>query len=150
MSSSTTTPYLTPGLPKPAPMRDGLDAPFWAALREERLELQRCNGCGKFQWGAEYVCHRCHSFDLGYAETPAEGILYSHERIWHPVHPAMAAQGPYVVALVVLPQADDVRIIGNLLGDPMQELRIGAKVEGVFEHHAEDDPPHTLLQWRYA
>ena len=23
------------------------------------------------------------------------------------------------------------------------------RVEAVFEHHAEADPPHTLLQWRY-
>jgi hypothetical protein len=41
-----------------------------------------------------------------------------------------------------------VRMIGNLLGDPMQEIVIGAAVEGAFEHHHEADPPYSLLQWR--
>jgi hypothetical protein len=32
----------------------------------------------------------------------------------------------------------------------MAEVRIGAEVEGVFEHHPQAKPPFTLLQWRYA
>ena len=66
------------------------------------------------------------------------------------MHPALAEQGPYVIVLVELPHADSVRLIGNLLGDPMQPLEIGAAVSGVFEHHAGDDPAHTLLQWVVA
>lgn len=141
------TPYLLPGLAKPVATSDGLDAPFWDGLKEGKLLLQHCNGCGQFQWGPEWVCHRCHSFDLTYQETPAEGVLYSHQRIWHPVHPALTEQGPYIVALVELPAADNVRIVGNLIGDPLQPLEIGAAVRGVFEHHPDDDPAHTLLQW---
>ena len=144
----TTTPYLRPGLPVPAPSPDGLDAPFWDGLRDERLLLQRCRSCHRWQWGPEWVCHRCRSFDVGYEETDPAGIIYSHQRIWHPVHPALAEQGPYVVVLVELPRADGVRLVGNLLGDPHQELRIGAAVRGVFEHHLDDDPAHTLLQWQ--
>jgi hypothetical protein len=41
-------------------------------------------------------------------------------------------------------------MLGNLLGDPKEEVRMGAAVEGVFEHHPQADPPFTLLQWRYA
>jgi uncharacterized OB-fold protein len=143
----TDAPYLNVGLPRPAPLADGLDAPFWAGLREERLLLQRCNSCEGWQWGPEYVCHRCRSFDLRFEETRPAGVLYSHERVWHPVHPALAEQGPYIVALVELPDADNVRIIGNLLGDPHQPLEIGCAVEAVFEHHNDDDSPYTLLQW---
>ena len=142
--------YLRPGLPAPVPMPDGLDAPFWEGLDQDRLLLQRCNACDGWQWGPEWCCHRCHSFDLRYEETPAEGVIYSHERVWHPVHPALAEQGPYVVVLVELPQADGVRIVGNLLGDPQQTLTIGAPVVGVFEHHRDADVPHTLLQWVVA
>jgi len=146
----TDTPYLNVGLAKPRPSPDGLDAPFWHGLREERLLLQRCNSCERWQWGPEFVCHRCHSFDLRYEEARAEGVLYSHERVWHPVHPALADQGPYIVALVELPHADNVRIIGNLLGDPRQILEIGRPVRAVFEHHNDDESPHTLLQWEVA
>ncbi len=148
MSSSTDTPYLLPGLAKPAPSPDGLDAPFWEGLQQERLLLQRCASCHGWQWGPEWVCHRYHSFQLHYEETAPEGILYSHQRIWHPVHPALVEQGPYIIALIELPEAGNVRVVGNLVGDPHQDLIIGSPVEAVFEHHTEADAPHTLLQWQ--
>jgi uncharacterized OB-fold protein len=48
--------------------------------------------------------------------------------------------------LVELPDANNLRIAGNLLGDPHQEVEIGAPVEAVFEDHKERG--YTLLQWR--
>jgi uncharacterized OB-fold protein len=44
--------------------------------------------------------------------------------------------------------ADNVRMIGNLLGDPHQDVSIGAPVEAVFEAHDEAKPPFTLVHWR--
>ncbi|MFT5268063.1 MAG: putative OB-fold protein [Acidimicrobiales bacterium] len=140
--------YLAAGLPAPMPARDGLDAPFWQGLAEEKLLLQRCQSCQRWQWGAEWVCHQCRSFDLTFEETEATGIIYSHQRVWHPVHPALADQGAFVIVLVELAHADNVRMVGNLLGDPMQDLEIGATVTGVYEHHADNDPNFTLLQWQ--
>ncbi len=145
--SNATPSYLGPGLAKPTPIRDGLDGPFWQGLQESRLLLPRCGSCRHWQWGPEYVCHRCHSFDLPYEAVAAKGVIYSHQRVWHPVHPALTEQGPYVVVLVELPHADGVRLVGNLLGDPMQPLRIGAAVTGVFEHHPSETSPYSLLQW---
>ncbi len=52
--------------------------------------------------------------------------------------------------LVELPDAGNVRMLGNLLGDPKQEVKIGADVEAVFEHHADAQPPFTLVQWKLA
>lgn len=139
--------YLGPGLPAPTPARDQLDAPFWQGLRDDKLLLQRCQACERWQWGPEWVCHRCRSFDLAFEETEATGIIYSHQRVWHPVHPALRDRGPFVIVLVELPHADKVRLVGNLLGDAMQSLDIGATVSGVFEHHLDNDPPFSLLQW---
>jgi uncharacterized OB-fold protein len=144
--TSTTRPYLNPGLPAPQP--GVLDAPYWDGLRAERLLLQRCKACERFQWGPEWICHRCLRFELEFSEVEARGVIYSHQRVWHPVHPALAAQGPYVIVLVELPHADGVRLVGNLLGDPQQKLVIGAALEGVFEHHPAHAPPFSLLQWR--
>ena len=53
-----------------------------------------------------------------------------------------------MVVLVELPQAGDVRMIGNLLGDAEQPVPIGAEVEPVFEDHDDVDTPYTLVQWR--
>ena len=46
--------------------------------------------------------------------------------------------------------ADNIRMVGNLLGDPTQAVTIGAAVEAVFEPHDEATPPYTLVQWRIA
>lgn len=140
--------YLSPGLPAPAPTRDGLDAPFWDALREERLVAQRCEDCGRWQWGPEWICHRCLGDRLRFDPLESGARIYSYERVWHPVHPALQEQGPYLVVLVEFPEADGIRMVGNLLGDPGQPVVIGAAVDPVFEHHPDADPPYTLLQWR--
>lgn len=139
--------YLAPGLPRPAASPDGLDAPFWDGLARDELHLQKCLDCGRFQWGPEWICHRCHGDHLTYEPVKPRGVIYSYERVWHPVHPALKEQGPYLIVLVALPHADDVRLVGNLLGDPRQAVTIGASVAGYFEHHLDVEPAFTLLHW---
>ncbi len=139
--------YLDKGLPQPVPAPDGLDEPYWRGLREEQLCLQRCGSCGGWQWGPEWTCHRCLSFELGFEAVEPTGVIYSYERVWHPVHPALVEQGPYVVVLVELPQADKLRLVGNSLGELVAPVEIGAEVRSVYEHHADAEPAFTLLQW---
>jgi len=142
--------YLPEGLPAPVAAPDGLDTPFWEGLANDQLVVQKCGGCGRFQWGPEWVCHRCHSLDMGWEAIDAHGVIYSHERVWHPVHPALREHGPYIVVLVEMPDADGIRFVGNLLGDPEQPLDIGTPVTAAFEHHPDNDPPFTLLQWHVS
>ena len=138
--------YLPAGLPAPRPQRDGLDKPYWDGLREAVLRVQRCASCGTWRWGPEWVCHSCHSFDTRWEEIAPRGRLYSWARSWHPVHPALREHGPYIFALIELPQAGNIRMVGNLLGDPLQKVEIGAEVVGAFEPHE----GYALLQWRRA
>ena len=142
--------YLPDGLPAPVAEVDGLSAPYWEALRNEKLMVQQCDDCGTYQFGPEWLCHNCHSFNMNWVEAEGKGTIYSWERAWHPVHPALRARDgePYIVVLVELAGSGGVRMIGNLLGDPMQEVQIGAEVEVVFEHHNEKDPAYTLAHWR--
>ena len=142
--------YLAQGLPQPVPAVDGLDAEFWQGLSHEKILLQHCCGCSRWQWGPEWICHRCHSEDLEFSDVPGAALIYSYERVWHPVHPALKEQGAYLVVLVEFPAADNVRLVGNLLGDAHQEVTIGSKVRPVFEHHKDSDPAFTLLQWQVS
>src|ERR1051325_9231870 len=141
--------YLPAGLPRPVPQADGLDVPYWEGAQRGELRVQRCRACRAWQWGPEWICHACLSFDLGWETIEGRGVIYSLERSWHPVHPALKDAGcswhpvhpalkdagPYVVVLVELPHAGNIRMIGNLLGDPRQDVVIGATVEAVFEAH---------------
>ena len=140
--------YLSPGLPIPVPEVDGLSTQYWEGVQKNELWVQRCNVCKGWQWGPEWICHHCRSFDMGWEKIEGKGKIYSWERAWHPVHPALKSHGPYIIVLVELPQYGNIRMIGNLLGDPHQTVTIGAAVEAVFEHHHDTTPPFTLVQWK--
>ena len=126
--------YLPEGMPIPVAQADGLDKPHWDGLQDGKLLIQKCGDCGTWQWGPEWICHQCLSFDLDWQAVPATngalaGLIYSWERSHHPVHPALKEAGPYLAVLVELPSAGNVRMLGNLLGDSMQEVKIGMAVE---------------------
>ena len=142
--------YLPEGLPAPSAGADGLSTPYWEGARQEKLIIQFCRGCDHWQWGPEWICHRCNSFDLDWREVEGRGVIYSYQRVWHPVHPALNGHGPYIAVLVELPAAGNVRMVGNLLGDPRQDVPIGAPVTAAFEHHAAASPPFSLVHWRLA
>ena len=139
-----------PGLRQPAPANDGLDAPFWEGTRAHELRVQRCSTCNIHQWGPEWMCHACHSLALDWVTVDPVGRIYSWQRPHHPVHRALSDRGPYIIVLVELPHADDIRMVGNLLGDPLQEIEIGAPVSVVFEDHDDGAPDFTLVQWEVA
>jgi uncharacterized protein len=136
---------LPEGLPAPRAAHDGLDRVFWEAARRHELVVQRCKDCETFQFGPEWICHKCRSSNLGWQRVSGRGRVYSWERVWHPVHPALKDACPYMVMLVELPDAGNVRMVGNLAGDPRADLPIGAAVEAVFEDHPEG---HSLVQWK--
>ena len=142
--------YLPEGLPIPTPEADGLSAPYWEGLRRGELLVQRCNGCQTWQWGPEWLCHKCHSFDLAWTAIEGRGRIFSWTRAWHPAHAALKERGPYVIVVVELPHAGNIRMLGNLLGDPRRDADIGAEVKAVFEHHNAAQPPFTLVQWQRA
>jgi uncharacterized OB-fold protein len=140
--------YLPTGLPIPVPERNGLSAPFWEGVRENVLKVQRNPKTGVYQWPPQWINHDDQTFDVEWVAVEPKGVIYSWTRVWHPVHPALKDAGPYIVVVVELPHAGKVRMLGNLLGDPRQEVVIGAPVEAVFEHHNDAEPPFTLVQWR--
>jgi uncharacterized OB-fold protein len=163
---------LPDGLPAPVPSPDGLDRPYWEGTRRHELWVQRCRACQAWQWGPEWICHACRSFDVGWGPVAPTGRVYSWERVWHPVHPVLADACPYTVVLVELPHAGGIRMVGNLVdnldgplvgplagnlvgnlagevdGHPAPPVTIGDQVTAVFEDHDTGAAPFTLVQWR--
>jgi uncharacterized OB-fold protein len=140
--------YLPEGLPIPVPELDQLSKPYWEGLLQGRLMVQCCSNCKSWQFGPEWICYQCHSFDLDWENVGPEGVIYSWERVWHPSHTVLKNHGPYIAVLVELPDAGGIRMVGNLLGDPLQDVQIGASVVGVFEAHTQATPPYGLLHWQ--
>lgn len=142
MASNVTSTYLPVGLP--GPDISDLDRAYWEAAREHRLVVQVCGPCGAAQWPPEEICSECHSTDRTWKQSSGKGTIFSWTRIWHPVHAALQARGPYIAVVVEL-EDFPVLMIGNLLGDAEQEVATGMRVEAAFE---ETTPEYTLVQWR--
>ena len=124
--------YLPDGLPIPVPGdRRTRHAATGRPRAAASLWSSAATRAARFQWGPEWICHQCLSFDIGWHKVSGKGRIYSWERAWHPVHPALKDHGPYIVVLVELPDAGNVRMLGNLLGDPKQEVLIGAVLSGL-------------------
>ena len=116
--------YLPNGLPAPVPENDGLDKPYWEATRARRADGPALQGLRHVRSGGRNgsATSACPSTS-DWHEVSGRGRIYSWERPWHPVHPALKGHGPYIVVLVELPDAGNVRMLGNLLGDPRQDVR---------------------------
>jgi uncharacterized OB-fold protein len=147
--------YLPAGLAVPVPMPDGTDAPYREGLLRHELLVQRCAACGTWQWPPEVICHKCRTFHPGWEPVQPAGTVFSWTRIWHSVHPVLDPAVPYLGVIVELSAAGGIRMVGNLLGDPLQPVRVGLPVAGVFEDHAAAGGDagaagYTLLQWRSA
>jgi uncharacterized OB-fold protein len=118
-------------VPRPVPDASPHSAPFWAAARQHRLVLQRCQACGAVQHYPRPWCTTCLSEDLGWIDSPGRGTVYSYTVIRRTAHPAFAPLVPYVYALVDLDEGP--RMTTNVVGCPVDEVAIGMRVRPRFE-----------------
>ena len=115
--------------PLPAVTEDG--APYWAAAREGRLELQRCSACKHWRFPPSVVCPKCLAFEHEWAPVSGRAVIYSFIVVHRPQHPGFAKDVPYNVALVELEEGP--RMHTNVVECANEALRIGMPVEVVFE-----------------
>lgn len=123
--------YLPEGMPSPHATLD--DAPFWQACQEQRLVIRHCESCHQFFHPPLPVCQKCGSSSLGWKPVSGRGTVYSYTVGHHAVHPSLKGHGPYNVAVVLLDDADDVRLVTNVVDAEPPTLRIGLPVAVCFE-----------------
>ena len=102
---------------------------FWDGVREHRLLIQRCGGCGALRHPPRPMCPECQSLAWDSVEASGRGTLYSFCIPPHPLLPWQKEE--YVVALVELDEG--TRLVSNLVGVDPAEARIGMPVRVVFE-----------------
>jgi uncharacterized OB-fold protein len=126
-----------------------LDATNRAWFTSGRLVVQVCAGCGTVQHPPEEICHTCGSMEFGERTVSPYGTVYSYTVAHYAVHKALADSTPYTVVLVSLDELPEVRVVGNLLDVPVEEVAIGLPVEADWEERSADDGEVILLpQWR--
>ena len=120
---------------------------WWQHCKRHELVIQRCTDCGTFRHSPLPVCYNCQSFDFEWHQVSGKGMVYSYIIVHSPAAGVLREKVPYNVVVVELPDAGDVRMIGNLLDCPNEEIRIGMPVEIAWEDINDDV---TLPQWQRA
>jgi hypothetical protein len=108
---------------------------FWQACNEGRLEMQKCDGCGKFRWIPAPLCTHCADDGFAWAPLSGHGKIITWTVITHPVHPAAVSKVPYVVVIVELDEQPGLRMVSNLVDVDVDAIEFDATVSVGFEEH---------------
>jgi uncharacterized OB-fold protein len=104
---------------------------FWTGGLEGELRFLRCGDCGYYVHPPSPVCPRCLSRRLAPEAVSGRATLHTFTVNHQPWYPGF--DPPYVVAVVELPEQEGLRLTTNLVGCPIEEVRIGMPVRVVFE-----------------
>ncbi|MDP2661541.1 MAG: Zn-ribbon domain-containing OB-fold protein, partial [Dehalococcoidia bacterium] len=115
--------------PLPAPSKDS--EAFWEGCKRHELLIQECLGCGKLRFYPRVVCPNCMSSDFEWRRASGKGTVYTFSVLYRGPTQAFKAECPYTLALVELDEG--VRMTSNIVGCRPDDVRIGMKVQGVFE-----------------
>jgi uncharacterized OB-fold protein len=113
-------------LPTPTPE----SKPYWKALREGRLLIQKCGRCGKLRHYPRPVCDACFGMEVEWIEASGRGSVHSWTETHHAFLPAFERDLPYILVTVDLEEG--VRMNARLRQDD-GAIEIGAPVECAFE-----------------
>jgi uncharacterized OB-fold protein len=102
---------------------------FWDGVKEHRLLVQRCTGCGALRHPPRPMCPRCNSLAWDTAESSGSGTVHSFVMPQYPRYPWF--EYPYIVVLVDLEPG--IRIVSNLCEIAPDEVAIGMPVEVFYE-----------------
>jgi uncharacterized protein len=119
---------------KPLPIADPDTESYWEGTKKHELRAQKCAKCGKFRWPPQGFCPHCSSWEFNWTKLANTGVIESYVVVHQATHPAFAGDVPYTVVHVVIDDTDGlVSIISNLLDHPWEDVKVGMRVEAVFD-----------------
>ena len=121
--------------PRPAAGPDAESEPYWKAVNEGRLTVQRCTVCGACQLYPRWRCLRCRG-QVEWIDAAGGGTVYSFTVIRQNFSRSFRHLIPYVVALVDLDEG--ARLMTNIVGCGPDDVAVGAAVRVRFEPVSED------------
>ena len=106
---------------------------FWTGGSQGRLQFLRCRPCGHWIHPPSPVCPVCLSRELSVEAVSGNGSVFTYtvnHQPWNPTVPV-----PYVIAIVVLDEQDDLRLTTNIVDCAPDDVRIGMRVRVTFDQH---------------
>ena len=130
---------------KPLPTPTPTSAPFWDALKEGVVKLQKCDDCGAWVFYPRSRCSNCLSDALEWHEVSGTGTLYTFTIARQPTSPHFASEVPQRLAVVELDEG--VRLTTTLVNVADADIRIGMRLRPYFDPVADEI---TLLRYQPA
>ena len=115
--------------------------PLWEGVKEKKLLIQKCKGCGKLLHPPRPMCPACQSAEQEYVESSGKGKIHSFVTYNKSFHKGFKA--PYSVVLVELEEGP--RLISNTVDIKPEDIEIGMPVEITYE---EIDETLTLYKFK--
>jgi uncharacterized protein len=129
---------------KPVPCVSELTAPYWQGAAAHELRVQRCGQCERRFLYAHAWCPHCWAPDPEWVKVTGLATVVAATVVHQAPYEAFAADVPYAVVIVRLDEGP--RMMANVVGCAPERVRIGMRVEVVFEARAEV----TIPQFRPA
>jgi uncharacterized protein len=129
-------------LPKPRPVPTPTSQPFWDALRDEHISMQRCRACNGWVHYPRTRCSHCLSDQLSWHDVAGTGTVYTFSVARQPTTAPFLDETPQVIAVVELD--DGPRVTTTVVGIDADDVRVGQRVRAVFDH---GDDGITLLRF---
>jgi uncharacterized OB-fold protein len=124
------------------PVISKLGAGHWAAAREGRLALQRCDDCLRFTHYPSALCEHCLSTSFAMTEVSGDGTVETFSVVYRAFSPDFEHDVPYAVALVKLDEG--VNLLSWVVGIDPEEVRIGMRVHATFERISDEISLHRF------
>lgn len=115
---------------RPAPSMSPDTQFFWDGVKEHRLLIQRCTGCGALRHPPRPMCPQCNALGWDTLEASGRGTVHSFVMPKHPPTPWFGDDT--IVVLVDLEEG--TRLVSNLIGIAPADVTIGMPVQVTFEH----------------
>lgn len=117
--------------PRILPVTDIDSRTYWTSGRDGVLSIYRCRDCAAYVHPPVPFCPACESVEVGPEAVSGRGIVETftvNHKAWVPGLPV-----PYVLALVALEEAPEVRLVGNITHCDPDRVTFGMAVEVWFE-----------------
>jgi uncharacterized protein len=107
---------------------------FFTGGAEGRLMIQRCASCRRWVHPCTALCPACDG-PLVAEPVSGSGTVFTYTLNSQQFHPDQVP--PNLIAIVVLDEQDDLRLVTNIVDASIDDLSIGMPVEVCFERHGE-------------